>query len=144
MKKVNHSVLKCFNVILVALLGLFGFSNCGHKERVEYGTSELPFAIKGKVTSKADGTPIQGIRVKRNPLYMIAEYGAPTPDFSDKSPVYTDKNGNYIAPISDTIPEYAVVFEDIDGEQNGAFNDTTIIVKFNTGENVDVTLSKKN
>jgi putative lipoprotein (rSAM/lipoprotein system) len=152
MKKINHSILRGFNWLLVSLLGLLGFTNYGCA--MKYGSPEDEyepkyFAIQGKVTSKADGTPIQGIRVKRNPLYMIAMYGVPTPDFSDKSPAYayTDWNGNYTAPISDTIPEYEVVFEDIDGEMNGSFRDTSIVVKFNTGEtivNVDAALSKKN
>ncbi|MDR0811853.1 MAG: radical SAM-associated putative lipoprotein, partial [Paludibacter sp.] len=63
MKAVNHSILKVVNALLVALLGLFGFTNC--EPRQEYGTVEAVYAVKGKVTSRADGKPIEGIRVSK-------------------------------------------------------------------------------
>ena len=134
MKKINKSFLKTFSAILVALLGLFGFSNCND--------AYTEFKVTGKVTNAADGKPVKGIRVSR----LICEYmyGPPMPNYSNKSPVFTDKNGNYTMFLNDTIPN-SLVFEDIDGNKNGAFRDTAIYVNFN-GEkvaNIDIALTPK-
>ena len=52
-------VLRGINVLLTAILGLFGFSSCF---RVEYGTPHADFTIEGTVSNE-DDEPLQNIQV---------------------------------------------------------------------------------
>jgi hypothetical protein len=59
MKKLKHLFLKCFNAILVVLLGVFGFSSCDREEPEElvkpmYGTARTEFSEKSSVFSDKD------------------------------------------------------------------------------------------
>jgi len=56
--------LKKCNAILVALLGVFGFSGCEIHGRLEYGTPHVDFVIKGTVESKVERQGVGDIRVK--------------------------------------------------------------------------------
>jgi putative lipoprotein (rSAM/lipoprotein system) len=56
MKKTNHSFLKKFNVVLIALLGIIGFSSCEREDIVYdkpmYGTPYSAFSTKSSVISE--------------------------------------------------------------------------------------------
>ncbi|GHT34999.1 hypothetical protein FACS189434_12110 [Bacteroidia bacterium] len=139
MKKVNNSLLKSFNVILVALLGLLGFSGCDKtiEAREEYGTPQTDYFIKGKVLDKATGKTISGIKIQLYDNRITAKYGVPTTDYNRnifyKIVDTTDISGDYLFGGSSaygineikTIP-YAVGISDIDGAENGTYNDTII------------------
>ena len=150
MKKLNRSFLKKFNAVLVALLALFGFSTCqpeenGGGELMMYGVPMPEFVVKGKITNAEDGKSIEGIRVTRGDL-CVPMYGTPMPDFSEKF-VLSDRNGNYFKFLNDTTSGVVLDFRDIDGEKNGLFRDTTIVVRFEDGKNVanfDIALTPKN
>ena len=58
--------LKKCNTVLIALLGMFGFSGC---DRMEvgldmYGTPTTAFVVKGAVVDKKEGRAIEDIQVK--------------------------------------------------------------------------------
>jgi putative lipoprotein (rSAM/lipoprotein system) len=152
MKKINQSFLKSFNAILVALLALFGFANCDRMgldmygtPTPEYGVPSVDFIVKGKVINEVDGKAVEGIRISRRFAGAITLYGTLTPGFEEKSPVYTDKNGNFLTTLYSPFA-FALEFQDVDGEKNGAFKDTTIFVQFDEGKhilNLDVKLKPK-
>ena len=56
--------LKKCNAILVALLGVFGFSGCEIVGRAEYGTPQVDFIVKGIVESKVERQGVGDIRIK--------------------------------------------------------------------------------
>ena len=121
MKKINHSFLKKFNVVLVALLALLGFSSC------EQTNFEQPtFTVKGTITSKIDGTPVQGIRVSPRWSGFGLMYGTQQPNFRPKSPVYSNQNGNFVTFANERYWWNVLHIHDV----NGAFRDTTIVVQF--------------
>jgi putative lipoprotein (rSAM/lipoprotein system) len=100
--------IKFFDKILVILLGFFGiFNSCTQPD--EYGTPYADFEIKGVVTSKETGQPIQNIRVIRNP------FGSDT--------LYTDVDGKYYFQCGGSSiyggQTFHLKVEDIDGEANG-------------------------
>ena len=66
MKKMKQYFLKKCNVVLVALLGVFGFSCSSNNDGYDvpmYGTPLADFVIKGAVMDKTN-EPIEGIQVK--------------------------------------------------------------------------------
>ncbi|MDR0873416.1 MAG: radical SAM-associated putative lipoprotein [Prevotellaceae bacterium] len=115
MKKINFSILKGFNALIVLLLGVFGFS-CDFMSKKDYGSPEMDFIIKGKVVEKTAQKPIKNISIR----YMWQNDG-----------VFTDEQGNFALyktrdyRIDKTI---AVIATDIDGEENGEYLTDTVYV----------------
>ena len=144
MSKLNRSFLKKFNALLVALLGFLGFSAC---------QSDPEFVVKGNITNAETGETIEGIRVSgfgwiSRPGYYAPLYGVPMPNFSTK-PVFSDSNGNFVKLLEEANPtSLSLRIEDIDGERNGSFRDTTVVVRFDESNRrvvvVDVALTPKN
>ena len=64
MKKVKQLFLKKCNAILIALLGVFGFSGCERYGLLEYGSPQVDFIVKGTVESKIERQGVGDIRVK--------------------------------------------------------------------------------
>lgn len=108
----------------------------------EYGSPYADFEIKGRVTD-ASGTPIKGIAVTVERTYL-------------EDSTFTADDGTYVI-RGEMFPQKAlpVVFDDVDGEQNGGkFTKKTLDVtltlvkdgdgKWNSGsygaENADITL----
>jgi putative lipoprotein (rSAM/lipoprotein system) len=129
MKKLNHSFLKKFNTVLVALLGLFGFStalvSCNYGTiPCEYGVPTAEYVIKGGVVDKATGSAISGIKVEvvnSDNEYFVYR----NPNNKDTTDVY----GNFEIlirefPLSNRL--FTAFISDIDSIENGWFNDTTI------------------
>jgi putative lipoprotein (rSAM/lipoprotein system) len=138
MKKIKHSFLKKFNIVLIALLALLGFSNC---ERTSFEQPE--FIVKGTITSKIDGKPVEGIRISSGWIGAGLMYGTPMPDFRPKSPVHSNQNGNFVSILNDTIRGNILHIQDVD---RGLFRDTTIVVNFEKGRhiaNIDIALTPK-
>lgn len=124
--------IRIFNLILAFSLSLFGFSNCDDV-RVEYGVPNADYAVKGKVIDKSNLKPIKGIRVGFSPYpNIMVMYGVmPTPYQSTKADT-TDISGNY--ELTDNIfptEELTVYVQDIDGSENGLYNDTTLNIDMN-------------
>ena len=124
MKKINRSFLKKFNAILVALLAVFGFARCERVQPLEYGTPQVDFVVKGTVVDKTNNQPIEGIKVKLFKGWFTDIYG-------DNQYVYhaenTDENGAFKIRGSDVdLPQPRVRFVDIDGDENGLFEDKTV------------------
>lgn len=110
-------ITNLYNVMAASLLSLLGFSSCdseGGDEPCLYGTPRATYNIKGKVID-TDGKPINGIKVQAGEMYD--EYGEPLIE-----PVYTNEDGEYTTTIQDAympVSALEMVFEDVDGEENG-------------------------
>jgi len=144
MKK-NKTLIKTLNLVLTSLLAIFGFSNC--EPRLEYGTPNADYSVKGKVVNKEDSKPVKGIRVGYRPFpEMALMYGVLPVPYKPLAADTTNVNGEYdftgnftLGDISeDDTPIYV---QDIDGDENGLFRDTVINVNFEnavrTGKKTD-------
>jgi putative lipoprotein (rSAM/lipoprotein system) len=137
--KINYRpLIKVVNWMLAGLLGLLGFSACDDVGPVEYGVPSADYTVKGSVVNKANGKPIEGIRVNVISPYsgIGVMYGVfPTP-YSPKSAVITNAKGEFKLTDRVTIEEknYAfpvsVAITDIDGEKNGSFASDTLYIDF--------------
>ncbi len=133
--KFKKNLIRLTNFFLASLLALFGFSNC-NDVRMEYGVPNADYSVKGKVTDMLDSKPIKGIRVAFSPypqavtMYGIlpASYRSYKADTTEVSGTYDLTDNFSIGEIqNDTIPVYV---QDIDGEENGLYQDTIIKVGF--------------
>ena len=144
----RKSLTRGINTLLAALLTLLGFSNCSSEALVEYGVPNADYTVKGIVIDKANAKPIKGVRIGFSSNYNgpVLMYGVmPQPYRSIKADT-TDINGAYklsdnfsVGEIEDNI--LTVYVQDIDGAENGAFNDTILNVDF---ENAKKTGKSKN
>ena len=133
---IQKSFIRVFNVFLATLLALFGFSNCDNAV-VEYGVPNADYTVKGTVVNKADAKSIKGIRIGFSRVYPepMLMYGVmPQPFISNKADT-TDIQGAYkltdnfsIGEIQDDV--LTVFVQDIDGAENGLYNDTTFQVDY--------------
>lgn len=147
MKKIRISFLRTINVALASILTILGFNNCS-EPLVEYGTPNADYTLKGTVINKADTKPIKGIRVGFSMVYPdpMLMYGVIPQPFNSTKADTTDLKGAFKLTDNFTISEVGqkiatVYIQDIDGVDNGAFNDTTIQVDYNkvkkTGKSSD-------
>ncbi|MEA4935818.1 MAG: radical SAM-associated putative lipoprotein [Paludibacter sp.] len=133
MKK-NKSLIKTLNWVLAGLLAILGFSNC--EPRVEYGTPNASYTVKGKVVNKEDLKPIKGIRIGYGlypgPVLMYGVIPAPytqlAADSSNITGDYKLTQKFYAGDIPEN--ETPVYVQDVDGNENGLFRDTVINVNF--------------
>jgi len=139
---IKKSFIRAYNLFLASLLALFGFSNCDSGV-VEYGVPNADYTVKGTVVNKTDAKPIKGIRIGFSRIYPepVLMYGVmPQPyrsikaDTTDTSGAYKLSDNFSVGEIQDNI--LSVYIQDIDGSENGAFNDTVLNVDF---ENVKKT-----
>lgn len=140
-----QSFFKTLNIFLTGLLAIFGFSNC--EPRMEYGTPNADYTVKGKVLNKADMKPVKGIRVGYTPFPgAVVMYGVLPMTYNPSIADTTDTAGAYKLTQNFSIgeiqaPEVPVYIQDIDGTENGLFQDTTIHVNFEnavkTGKGTD-------
>ncbi|MDR1723361.1 MAG: radical SAM-associated putative lipoprotein [Tannerella sp.] len=140
MKNLYRPLIKGTNWALAGILTVLGFNSCdifNSEEPVEYGSPNADYTVKGKVVNKANGKAIKGIKVEYTSP-VVPEYGAPSTSYQylEKS-VVTDDNGNFKLTANDfpgVIASQPVYISDIDGEANGSFADTTVVVDFKTAE----------
>ena len=132
--KINRRMfLKRMNWTLAGIIGMLGFAGCD-KFGVEYGTPYADYTVKGAVVHKANGKPIEGIRVGYDcELCGRVMYGViPTP-YEPKAHVLTNAKGEFkitksFPPDKNlTLPVYV---EDIDDEKNGLFQPEYLQVDF--------------
>jgi len=145
--------LKMYNVIITALLAVLGFSSCkpdggGDGDiKPAYGAPSADFVITGNVSSAETNKPIPSLKV-----VMRYEYGVDENSNLSVDSTITDENGNYQVKNTDNwSPDYKIAVLDTDGDENGAFNDTTVAVSFKDSEwykgkaeqEVDISLTPK-
>ena len=106
-------VLKISSAICGALLAILGFSalmSCVGK----YGMPP-EYNISGTVTDKVTDEPIKGIEVTNHNDQDIGRS------------VFTGENGYYSIMCPEVLRYLS--FRDVDGEENGLYNDTTVFVE---------------
>lgn len=122
-------ILKTYNTLIVGLLTLLGFSSScdknGNFGGDEYGVPSAKFIVKGKITSSDTNQAVKGIQVNMQ-----------------NDTTYTDENGQYQVSDNYGFPSdqsYVVEFKDVDGEQNGEFEnaDSTVVFKDSEYSNGD-------
>jgi len=129
MEKIKKLFLRKCNAILVALLGVFGFSGCENirYEKAMYGTPTATFVLKGAVKDVTNKQPIEGIQVQVVNAFVCSvgrEHIAylTTPKLTDENGRFELRTGNLNFVFPD-ISSVAIHFSDIDGEENGLFED---------------------
>ena len=134
--KMKKQIIRLINISLATMLVLLGFSNC--EPRKEYGVPNADYTVKGKIVDKADLKPIKGIRIgygrykNDSPVLM---YGVIPTDYRTYKSDTTDTNGAFNLTDHFSIEEYQsdsipVFVQDIDGEENGLYQDTIINIDF--------------
>jgi len=116
------NLIKISSKICGILLAVLGFSALA-TSCMKYGMPQE--VISGKVTDKVTGKPIKGIKVTNWYDYAVPMYGVVPNDYVEMSG-FTDKNGNYRISTDEIQPH--LTFSDVDGAENGLYNDTTVTV----------------
>ena len=137
--KINRAFIKGTNWALAGLISMLGFAGCNIIEpKMEYGTPNADFTVKGTVVNKANGKPIEGIRVGYSPeVGAGVMYGVMPAPYRPKAFVTTNAKGkfkltaNFFDSPKQEIPVYV---EDIDGEQNGLFQSESLELDFSKAE----------
>ena len=126
--KIKYLTLK--NWLLAALGGLLGVNLAGCDKipfpgACEYGCPEATYHVKGTVTN-TEGQPIEGIGVGKRYLYND-ENSEPVYSYFDT----TDAEGRYSINNYCSFPgePFPLHFCDIDGDENGSYNDTVVGIK---------------
>jgi len=136
--KINRAFIKGTNWALAGLLSMLGFTGC-ILPQMEYGTPNAKYTVKGTVVNKADGKPIEGIRVGYSSAFVsVAMYGTLPASYTPKTYVTTNSKGefnladryNNVDSLMDNNGQVPVYVEDIDGEKNGLFQSDTLKVDF--------------
>jgi putative lipoprotein (rSAM/lipoprotein system) len=120
MKKGRNLIFRCYNSILIFLLGVLGYScdkdNGSDNPVCLYGVPYAKYTVQGKVTSEANSQPIPGIKVGM---------GAASAS--------TANDGSYSITIDKAEvenPVYSIAFEDVDGAANGEFTSSNLTADF--------------
>jgi len=138
MEKVKKLFLRKCNAVLIALLGMFGFSGCynenGGGPELMYApvTPSAGFVIKGAVMNKIDKQPIEGIQVKIAVTFVNANdeeqtvYLEPKKQTDEEGSFKLRKQGVLENILQSDVFSAAVHFSDIDGEKNGLFENKVV------------------
>ncbi|MCL2097867.1 MAG: radical SAM-associated putative lipoprotein [Bacteroidales bacterium] len=128
----RRTFIKRISWALAGVITTLGFSGC-RKEL----DSDTVYTVKGAVTNKATGKPIEGIRVSYNSGFSFM-YGPPPTPYTPKAHVLTDSKGEF--KLSDRFSEglnfidegpiLPVFVSDVDGEENGLFQSEFLQVDF--------------
>ena len=119
-----------YSRLLAACLVLLGFGFCS-TSCTKYGTPTGRYSVQGKVvSSEGEKTPIKDIRV-----VMIGDVSEDDFRYLEGDTTYTDSGGkfefkgDYYFELQPN--KFKVKFQDIDGEENGLFEDKeqTIVFK---------------
>ena len=124
--------IKISSKICAALLAVLGFSaiatSCVKSPPPMYGVPNADYFIDGKIVSEETNEPIKDLKVR------FFEKMSDEREHSFDS-VFTNAEGSFeFSRYQDLIRYYSIEVKDIDGEENGAFNDTTINVTINQNE----------
>ena len=121
----KNGLNKLWKAFAASILGLLGFASCESviEDREMYGQPHADFKALGTVSDET-GKPVEGIRVA---IRQHRHYDN-TPDvifgqndWYENDTLYTDSNGAYelSKTIFDKPKDVRIVFEDIDGAENG-------------------------
>lgn len=125
----KRQLIKGTNWALAGLMGLLGFA-CSDDEDVpaEYGTPHADYRIIGYVKNQA-GEPIPDIKVE-----AVTAHNS-----NFRTPVLSNAQGHYSATASSVgrVGELQLIITDIDKEENGLFQNDTILVKINDEDYYD-------
>ena len=105
------------NAACVSALAMLGFGSCDNVGVDMYGTPHADYSIKGAVETK-EGKPIQGIKVS-----VTCETDTLGTALSDEKGAFAIQKEAF--PFN----KLKVAAEDIDGEENGAYKDTSINIE---------------
>ena len=111
-----------WNKLVAVALGMLGFASCAEIANIDddpskedicmYGSPSATYKVLGTVSDES-GSPVEGIRVA-----IESKYGS----YSQYDTLYTDSSGKYLFNRGERglwPDKVVVVFEDIDGEENG-------------------------
>lgn len=125
----KSKLLSLYLKALTFCIALLGFSACD--DSTEYGTPSAEYKINGKIVSLED-EPIQNIQVvlqteRAHQTSMRVGY------YVDGDTTYTDKKGLFKFDTGRISREESLVihFDDIDGAENGEFEDGHTTIHFN-------------
>ena len=140
----RRAFIKKMNWSLAGIIGLLGFASC---EKDNQGTV---YTVKGTVVNKANGKPIKGIRVGYSGAPYIGPYSMygtlPAP-YVPKAHVLTDTKGEFTLTdsfqddeiqIIENKPTLPVFVDDIDGEENGLFQNEYLQVDMSGGKTATI------
>jgi len=123
-------VIKISTKICGALLAILGFSAVVNScSTAEYGTPSADFFLDGNIVSEETNEPIKNLKVRwSEKSHQDNKYPIDS--------VHTNESGGFSFYRLGQFPmrEYSLDIQDIDGNDNGAFNDTTINVSVNNNE----------
>ena len=137
MKTNRRIFIKRLNWALAGLITTLGYNSCGK----EPDSPDKIYTVKGAVTNKATGKPIEGICVGYDSVYQrpVPMYGPPPANYNPKAHILTDAKGIYkltdkFRPeeilLIDNVPTLSVFVSDVDGEKNGLFHSEFLQVDF--------------
>ena len=119
-----------YSKILSACLVLLGFSACDIiNTGCEYGVPSANYKVSGIVVSSDDEKkPIENIRV-----VMVEYYER---EFLYGDTVFTDSGGKFEIKRDDgyTYNQFKIKIQDVDGEDNGLFEDVEQVIEFKNSD----------
>ena len=125
-------IIKISSKICGAFLAVLGFSaavtSCmKYGMPSEYGMPSADYFIDGNIVSEQTNDPIENLKVR----WVEKEYQNYPIDS-----IYTNESGkfSFISRGYFPIYEYSLDIQDIDGDANGEFNDTTINIQINQND----------
>ncbi|MCL2596617.1 MAG: radical SAM-associated putative lipoprotein [Paludibacter sp.] len=127
--------IKISTKICGALLAVLGFSalatSCKYGVIVPnpaYGMPSADYFIDGKVVSEQTEEPIKDLKIR-----FVGQIGS---DYHPIDSVFSDENGefNFVRQREFPLTSYSLDIQDVDGDLNGAFNDTTVNVQIENDE----------
>jgi len=127
-------IIKISSKICGALLAVLGFSALAtscmkYGMPVEYGCPSADYFIDGNIVSEETNEPIKNLKIRwSEKSYQDNKYPIDS--------VHTNESGGFSFYRLGQFPmrEYSLDIQDIDGEENDVFNDTTINVTVNNNE----------
>ena len=121
----KNGIINIWKQLAAVILGLLGFSSC---DKIGWGAKMYgePYAVFKALGTVSDenGKPIEGIRVAirqhrhyENSSDVIYDQN----DWYENDTLYTDRQGAYqlTRSVFERPDDVEIVFEDIDGEENG-------------------------
>jgi putative lipoprotein (rSAM/lipoprotein system) len=113
-KRIRTILLSKYSILLSLILGLFGILQYSC---TKYGTPSAKFRVAGTIKSDSTGNNIQNISVIGDQYDTV---------FSDANGFYQIQTGGF--PLDTVMIQ--IKFSDIDGTQNGSFQDIDTVVEF--------------
>jgi putative lipoprotein (rSAM/lipoprotein system) len=121
-KTMHRSFIKGTNWILAGILSILGFSGCNDVNigTEEYGAPHTNFSFHGTVIN-ATKDPVKGIQI---------EIGTRREGYVSDS-ILTNESGQYSTTLVlwPNEEDFQVIVSDVDGEENGSYQNDTIPVK---------------